>query len=258
MYLILNIIFVIISFSYSISVLKMSKIISLGGLKGGTGKTSIVIHIANVLIKFGYTVKLFDLDENTKNLSSWYLFNEKNKNMSCEQLFNSSQQAAVKIKECTQDFILLDCPGMLGKELRMALSISDVFIAPLEPSQFSIETMPKMEKLIESVEFINSKLLHYYLISRATTNIFVTKNQVFSELIKEGGYPLLKNFFLERGIYKKSVDTAISIYDSVPLYNQNSSIKPTSNLSSDQKAIIEIEELTKEIINNINKNQPTQ
>ena len=68
------------------------------------------------------------------------------------------------------EYIIIDSGGRDSKELRSALIASDIFYTPIKPSQIDIDTLGKMNEIVEHAKALNKKLQSVALITHSPTN----------------------------------------------------------------------------------------
>jgi chromosome partitioning protein len=144
---------------------KKPYIIVLGNEKGGTGKSTLAMHIAVSLIKPGFKVGTIDVDARQGSLSR-YIANRKayveQKQVdlgvpSHYALFRSSQDSlkeaeieeTEKFENCLEelkdhDFIVIDTPGSDFFLSRLAHSYADTLITPINDSFIDLDMLVRV------------------------------------------------------------------------------------------------------------------
>lgn len=154
-------------------------VIVCGNEKGGSGKTTTMMHITIALLNAGYSVASLDLDSRQQSFSR-YLGNRENFsnrhginlkmpkhyviNRDHSDFVSESEQNELdnllgvigKIQE-THDFILIDTPGHDGYLMRMAHSIADTLITPLNDSYIDFDVLGLIDPETSKVD----SLSHY-------------------------------------------------------------------------------------------------
>src|SRR6201989_3393775 len=128
----------------------------LGNEKGGSGKSTVAMHVAVALLKAGQRVATIDLDSRQRTFTR-YVENRRD----CAQRNGAALQvadhfavaraegvrvdeneaaefagfaAAVNAAEHTHDFIVVDTPGNDTYLMRLAPSVADTLVTPLNDS----------------------------------------------------------------------------------------------------------------------------
>ena len=121
----------------------MTKIIAALNLKGGSGKTSLLVNVGGVLAEQKSKVVLFDLDPQQ---SAWQWSRQSKKPFSyrivkadlSQGVSVFKQQLHDIIKEEKADYALLDCPPQMAEETFLAVLISDLVLIPISASPLDL------------------------------------------------------------------------------------------------------------------------
>jgi chromosome partitioning protein len=135
---------------------KSAHVIVVGNEKGGSGKSTIAVHVALALLKAGQRVVTIDLDSRQKTITHFFedrrawserdgieleipnhycvakadgLRADVNENVECNALIK-----VVAAVEHAHDFLVIDTPGADGYLMRLAHAMADTLITPLNDS----------------------------------------------------------------------------------------------------------------------------
>jgi chromosome partitioning protein len=137
-------------------------IVLVGGEKGGTGKTTIATNLAAKRALAGRDVLLVDTDQQG-SANYWAQNREepeaKPGRVACVQKSGKGLQAEVRDLAKRYEDIVIDTGGRDSVELRAALVVADKAYIPIQPSQFDIWTLDRMDGLVSSVTD-NVKMTH--------------------------------------------------------------------------------------------------
>lgn len=114
----------------------MGYVITFAQQKGGSGKTTVLAHLAAAWAEAGRTVALFDLDPQ-RSLTRWSALRDD----PAITLINSKDYRAgsdIKAARKAYDLVLVDCPGAASSLLENAIRESDLVLAPCQPSVMDI------------------------------------------------------------------------------------------------------------------------
>ena len=148
-------------------------IVLIGGEKGGAGKSTIACNLAVYLACQDKDVLLLDADPQ-KTSSTWAYRRSLITEQKLPMLHNAEKTG--DIYSTVMDFskrynyVIVDSGGRDSKELRSALIACDVFYTPIKPSQIDIDTLAKMNELVEHAIALNKKLKSVALITHSPTN----------------------------------------------------------------------------------------
>jgi chromosome partitioning protein len=139
----------------------MTMIVLIGGEKGGTGKTTLATHLAAKRALAGRDVLLIDTDiQGSANY--WAQSRDeseaKPRRVACLQKFGKGLQAEVQDLSRRYEDILIDAGGRDSVELRAALVVAAKAYIPIQPSQFDIWTLDRMDELVSSAQGFNPDL----------------------------------------------------------------------------------------------------
>lgn len=146
-------------------------IIVIGGIKGGSGKTTIATNLA-VMRATSKKVLLVDADEQK---SAWYWSRQresmatitKNERVAFPTVCWSGKEVydnLIKMRKKYDD-IIIDTGGRDTTSQRAALSAADKFLIPFKPSSVDIWTLSLVRTILD--ECLNKKLKAYSVISQA-------------------------------------------------------------------------------------------
>src|SRR5436190_7835114 len=160
-------------------------VIVLGNEKGGSGKSTTALHVAVALLKAGQRVATIDLDSRQKSLTH-YVENRhawarrtgielQLPHHICVALGSSMQiaenesaefaqfSAAVSALERTFDFIVIDSPGTDNYLMRLAHSMADTLITPINDSFLDFDVLGSVDPTTYTVVGVS----HYATMVRA-------------------------------------------------------------------------------------------
>ena len=112
----------------------MAKVVTFANVKGGSGKSTLCINMAAILIREGYSVALIDADQ--QKCSQDWIIGTKDKFLSRVEIIDQADLVAAKNVEA--DFLLIDTQGSLTKEMAQFLFQSSLIITPCRVSRDDI------------------------------------------------------------------------------------------------------------------------
>lgn len=145
-------------------------IIVVGGIKGGSGKTTVATNLAVIRAKDGRDVLLVDADDQETATDFTVLRNER---MDGNAGYTNIKLAGPAVRTQTsrladkyQD-IIIDTGGRDTTSQRAALTIADLLLVPFVPRSFDVWTLEKVGSLVEEMLPANQKLKAYTFLNRA-------------------------------------------------------------------------------------------
>lgn len=161
-------------------------IITVGGIKGGTGKTTIAVNLAIELAKANKDVLLIDADDQGTATDFAALRDQQGEGLvsytSIQLSGKTVREQALKLKD-KFDCIVIDTGGRDTTSQRAALSISHLLLIPLAPRSFDVWTLELISSLVEEIATINPALKAFSFLNRA--DVRGNENANAQEIIAE-------------------------------------------------------------------------
>ncbi len=145
-------------------------IVVCGGIKGGSGKTTIATNLAVIRALDGRDVLLIDADDQETATDFTILRNERRSGgagyTSIKLTGPAVRTETLRLTGKYQD-ILIDTGGRDTTSQRAALAIADTLLVPFVPRSFDVWTLEKVASLVEEMRTANQKLRAYTFLNRA-------------------------------------------------------------------------------------------
>lgn len=145
-------------------------IIVVGGIKGGSGKSTVATNLTVMCAIAGQDVLLIDADDQETASDFTALRNETQSDKvryTCIKLTGAAVRTeTLRLSEKYQT-IIIDSGGRDTVSQRAALTVADVALVPFVPRSFDVWTLEKVSNLIEEIKTINPNLQSYTFINRA-------------------------------------------------------------------------------------------
>lgn len=145
-------------------------IITVGGIKGGSGKTTIATNLTVQRAAEGRDVLLVDADDQETASDFTMLRNEKletGAGFTSIKLTGPAVRTEVRRLADKYDDIIIDTGGRDTTSQRAALTVSDVMLVPFVPRSFDVWTLEKVSHLVAEMRAANPELTAYAFINRA-------------------------------------------------------------------------------------------
>jgi chromosome partitioning protein len=145
-------------------------IVVAGGIKGGSGKTTVATNLAIIRAAEGRDVLLIDADDQETSTDFTMLRND---SQSEAVRYTSIKLTGPAVRTETQrlatkyDDIIIDTGGRDTTSQRAALTVANVLIVPFVPRSFDVWTLEKVSDLVEEMRAANPGLKAYSFINRA-------------------------------------------------------------------------------------------
>ena len=141
-----------------------------GGIKGGSGKTTIATNLAVIRAGAGKDVLFVDADEQ----ESATIFTAIRKRDHIEKpqytsviLRESQLRSEIERMQTKYDDVIVDTGGRDTRAQRACLSLADILILPFNPRSLDIWTIENVEKLLEDMRTVNPELRAVSFLNRA-------------------------------------------------------------------------------------------
>ena len=145
-------------------------ILVIGGIKGGSGKTTISTHLSILRAQQGKDVLLVDADDQETSFDFSSLRNSQQEKLplyTCIKLSGKSIRSEILKLKSKYDDIIIDAGGRDTVNQRASLSVADKLIVPFVPRSFDLWTLEKVSSIIDEIEQINHTLHSYTFLNKA-------------------------------------------------------------------------------------------
>lgn len=161
-------------------------IVVVGGIKGGSGKSTIAANLA-VARASKHKVLLVDGDDQ-ESTTAWFsqrqvAYPDLSPNLAFAQIAGKTARDRILKISPQYEVIVIDVGGRDTTTQRAALSVADLFLIPLQPRSVDIWTLDKVSQLISEIKTINPNLKCGGFINRAFAS--GTDNDISMEAINE-------------------------------------------------------------------------
>ena len=163
-------------------------IIVAGGIKGGSGKTTVATHLAVMRALEGRDVLLIDADDQETATDFTALRNERLPEgagyTSIKLTGAAVRTETLRLAKKYQD-VVIDTGGRDTTSQRAALTVAHKLIVPFVPRSFDVWTLEKVARLVDEMRAANPQLKAYVFLNRADPQ--GRDNDEAAELLREAG-----------------------------------------------------------------------
>jgi chromosome partitioning protein len=215
-------------------------IIVVGGIKGGSGKTTIATNLAICRAMESSDVLLVDADEQETSSDFSVLRDElagNNIKYTCIKLSGKGVRTEVLKQVEKYDDIIIDTGGRDTSSQRAALTIADCLLVPFVPRSFDIWTLNAVSEIIKEIKIINPDLKAYTFLNRADSrgsdnedaieyikesnqlnylDVIISQRKVFGNASSEG-----KGILEYKPLDTKAIDEFRSLYNKIFFLDEN-------------------------------------
>ena len=138
----------------------LSKVITISQQKGGTGKTTLAVHLALAFIKY-HNLKVAIIDTDPQgSLGKWFVIRSEKKVSNDNLTFKTASlwgaQYESKTLKKDNDIVIIDTPPKIESDARPSIEASDLVIIPMTPSHVDFWAT---EAIIEIAKKAKKKIL---------------------------------------------------------------------------------------------------
>jgi chromosome partitioning protein len=144
-------------------------IVVVGGIKGGSGKTTVATHLAILCAQAGHDVLLIDADDQETATDFTILRNARRAGGAG---YTSIKLTGPAVRTDTQrlaakyEHLIIDTGGRDTTSQRAALTVADVLLVPFLPRSFDVWTLEKAATLVDEMRLANPALRAYAFLNR--------------------------------------------------------------------------------------------
>jgi chromosome partitioning protein len=188
-----------------------------GGVKGGTGKSTLAVNLGIERARHGKKIILVDADPDQESMSD-YIANREDHgalpSVPVVQVKGSTTAKSLQTLGRDFDDVIVDCGGFDSIELRQAALITHAWVVPLNPSQLQIWTMPKLKTVLDEANAMrgDAQLTAWLLGMRISTNPYSSAKddlQAVSEAFP--GFRTLRTIIHQRAAFEKAEKLGLAV-----------------------------------------------
>ena len=206
-------------------------VFTVGGIKGGTGKTTISTNLAVWLSQRGADVLLVDADEqeSASDFTAWREETKKGElGYTLVQLNGPTVRRQIEQLRPKYDHIVIDTGGRDTASQRAALFVSDVYLIPFAPRSYEIWTLSKVQALLSEIQGSRSTPLQVYSFLNKADTRGADNNEATEVLRDNEELNYVDHSIINRKSFATAASKGLSVFEMIP---------------TDDKAVTEVEAL---------------
>lgn len=194
------------------------KIISIINQKGGCGKTTIAINLADAFWEDGKKVLIVDSDPQG-SARDWQESNPKHE-IPVIGLDRETLDVNIKALGSEYDYIIIDGAPRIAKNMAAAIRVSDLVLIPVKPSGFDINACKDVVDLINtSHEVRNGLPIAKFIVSMSRKGTKLA-NEI-DKALSEYGHGVLKARTTLRVSYPATISDGFTVFDCMDIDAQS-------------------------------------
>ena len=188
-----------------------------GGVKGGTGKSTLAVNLGVERARQGKKIILVDADPDQESLSDYIANRDEHGAMPSVPVVQVKGSTTAKsLQALGRDFddVIVDCGGFDSIELRQAALISHAWVVPLNPSQLQIWTMPKLKSVLDEANAMrgDAQLTGWLLGMRISTNPYSSAKDDLQAVAEAfPGFRTLRTIVHQRAAFEKAEKLGLAV-----------------------------------------------
>ena len=163
-------------------------ILTVGGIKGGSGKTTVATNLACIAATQNADVLLVDADDQETASDFTAVRKEDYPDVpryTCAKLTGKAVRTEILELTPKYDHIIVDTGGRDTTSQRAALAVSSLLLVPFVPRSFDIWTLNKVATLVEEIRAVNTTLTAYVFLNRTDPEGQGTENTEAVNMLAE-------------------------------------------------------------------------
>jgi chromosome partitioning protein len=202
-------------------------IIALSSLKGGSGKTTLAIHLAHAIALMGKRVLLADADPQG-SAGGWAAAREEGAPPPFPVIGMARNTLHRDLPEVLKDYdhCVIDTPPRVSALARTAVLAADFVLIPVQPSSFDCWAASETVQLVqEAQESFKPNLKAGFIINRRVVNSAIGRE--VREVLAEYSFPIFKTAISQRVAFAEA-SAGYTVLESSPRSDAANEIKKMS------------------------------
>ena len=180
----------------------LSKVITICQQKGGTGKTTLAVHLALAFAKL-HNLKIAIIDTDPQgSLGKWFVVRSEkkvsNENLTFKTASLWGAQYESKTLKKDHDVVIIDTPRKIESDARPSIEASDLVLIPMSPSHVDFWAT---EAIIDIAKKANKKIMIQINRANQRSKLIIKTN----DYIKSLNVPSVDTIIGNRQIYASSM-----------------------------------------------------
>lgn len=130
------------------------QIIAIASQKGGSGKSTVAIHLAALSVAKGRKTLLADMDRHSQTSTEWGKQRQLSKPLVAPVPLNKLSVMLSQAEEKNFETVVLDLPPYVNDVVQLVTERSDITLVPCRPSFADLRTLPRVLKQIQKPYYV--------------------------------------------------------------------------------------------------------
>lgn len=199
-------------------------IICLSSLKGGSGKTTLAVHLAHAIALSKKKVILIDADPQGSS-QGWAASREDKPLFPVVGMARNTLHRDLPPLLENYDHCVIDTPPRVSALARTAILAADLILIPVQPSSYDVWAASETVTLIDEAQGFKPELKAGFVINRRITNTAISRE--VEEALSDYEIPLLKTTIGQRVIFSEA-SAGYSVMELAPSSTASTEVKNLS------------------------------
>ena len=190
-------------------------IIAVCNQKGGCGKTTIAINLAQAFVIEGCDVLFLDMDPQGSAADWRSIAPGLDPTFQVQEIERGDLLRQARGLRQRHDIIIIDCPPQYAAASSAAIRVSDLVLVPVQPSPFDVWSTRAIVELIKArQEATAGEPRAAYVVSRAISNTALRRS--LAEALSQQSLPMLSAGTTQRVAYATTAAQGRTVFDGRP------------------------------------------
>lgn len=188
-------------------------IVSFLNQKGGVGKTTLAVHVADALARRNRRVMLVDADPQGSALD-WAASRKGEPRFPVAGMPKASIHKELPALAKGFEAVLIDGPPRVYDVARSAIMASDLVLIPVQPSPYDVWAAKEIVDLLREATVFKPALKYAFVINRKIVNTALGRD--VADALADYPVPVLKSAICQRVSLAESAAQGQTVYESAP------------------------------------------
>lgn len=176
-------------------------IITFASLKGGSGKTSLAVHLSHAIALSKKKILLVDADPQA-SAQNWAAAREDKPPFSVIGMARNTLHRDLPDLMENYDHAVIDTPPRVSALSRTSILASDLVIIPVQPSSYDVWAAAETVELFKEAQSFKPELKAVFLVNRILTRTLISNDIV--EALADYEIPTMKSKVTQRVAFAES------------------------------------------------------